>query len=361
VLILGAGPAGCAAAIRAASRGLKVALVERAAFPRDLPGEALHPDVDDLFAELGVSEAVARSGYVRCPGWMLVRPAERGFIPFSGLRFGYQAWRAELDSILLARAREAGATVLQPAQAGALVLDGDRVRGLDVNGDPWLCHYLADATGSARWVSRRLRLPALEFSPKLAARYAYFRSNQLGTIPEFHEHACGWSWVGRVKDDWCQYVHLPLAAGARAAANMATPECVPPGTRFRGANVTWRLVPECAGADYFLCGDAAAVLDPAASSGVARALASGLQAADLIAQVVQGSLDDQEAAAAYRRWYAHLFIQQARQLAERYAGLDEPPAWLGGLERRFTELERSLSIAPSDSLANPAGAVITSS
>jgi len=354
VLIAGAGPAGCAAAIRTAAGGLRVALVEKAAYPRDLPGEALHPDVDRLFAQLGVTAAISRAGFVTCPGWIRERSGERSFMPFvgpSGLRFGYQTWRSELDAILLTQARRAGVTVVQPASIGKVLLTGDGIAGLEVGGNPWYCRCLVDGSGAARWLSRNLGLPVKDFSPRLVARYAY-GDYSLGVIPEFREHACGWTWLARVRKDWCQCVRLSLAAGP-----LPPVECLPPGVRFRGANVTWRLVPECAGAGYFLCGDAAAVLDPAASSGVARALASGIKAADLIIRLVKDRMDSQAAALVYRRWYAKQFIEQARQLASRYAELEYPPVWLRGLERQFAELKRLLS----KPLANAGNSVITSS
>jgi flavin-dependent dehydrogenase len=360
VLVLGAGPAGCAAAIRAAQAGLHVALLEKSAFPRDLPGEALHPDVDDLFGELGVGEAISTAGFITYPGWILERRIlnrsnDRTFIPFagpSGLRFGRQAWRSELDSILLERARSSGVTVSLSANCANPILEADRVSGLEVNGERWLSRYVVDASGATGWLARKLRLRTQEFSDKLVARYAYFEDRALGMIPEFHEDACGWTWLARVKKHVCQCVQLSLTK-----APLPLPDCVPSDTRFRGANVTWRMVPECAGAGYFLCGDAAAVLDPAASSGMARALASGLKAADLMIRIAKDRMDGQMAAAVYRRWYANLFIEQARALAARYGELDAPPAWLGGLEARFGEIER----LPLNSLANPADAVITSS
>jgi flavin-dependent dehydrogenase len=355
VLIVGAGPAGCAAAIRAAKGGLRVALIEKSAFPRDVPGEALHPDVDDLFAQLGVNDAIAAAGFITNPGWMLERSNERTFIPFvgpSGLRFGRQAWRSELDSILLDRARSAGVIVAQPANAGSVLMDGGRAIGLKVDGEQWIFRYVLDASGATAWLARKLRLPMQEFSPMLVARYAYFEDRALGVIPEFREHACGWTWLARVKKDHCQCVRLALTPGP-----LPLPDCVPADTRFRGANVTWRMTPECAGAGYFLCGDAAAVLDPAASSGVARALASGWRAAGLMIEVANNRMDRQAAAVAYRQWYAGLFVEHARQLAERYWELDAPPEWLGGLEARFAELER-VQLNP---LANPLNAVITSS
>jgi len=356
VLVAGAGPAGCAAAIRAATHGLRVALIEKARFPRDLPGEALHPDVDHLFAELGVAQALATANFISYPGWIEERSGERSFVSFggqSGLRFGHQAWRSELDSILLAQAGRAGVMVLQPARIGKLLTTTSGVAGLEVNGEPWYCRHLVEASGATRWLARSLRLRVQDFSPRLVARYAYLWGDcALGVIPEFREHACGWTWLARVRKDCCQCVQLALAPPAPPPPS----DFVAGKIRFRGADVTWRLVRECAGSGYFLCGDAAAVLDPAASSGVARALASGLKAADLIAQVATNRMDSLAAEAAYRQWCAQQFIQQARQLALRYAELEEPPLWIANLEPQFAEWEEFLS----KPLAKTANSVITS-
>jgi flavin-dependent dehydrogenase len=343
LLIVGGGPAGCAAAIRAASAGLRVALIEKAAFPRDLPGEALHPDVERAFVALGVSEAISQADFICCPGWIRARAAESSFVPFegqAGLGFGYQAWRSEMDSILLDQARRRGVTVAQPARTGKVLLRGNCVVGLEVNGQPWYSGHLVDASGTARWLARTLRLPLKAFSPKLVARYAYHQGDcAVGTIPQFHEHDCGWTWLARVRTNCCQCVQLSLSADAEPPAPPPPFETV----RFRGADVTWRLVPKCAGPGYFLCGDAAAVLDPAAPSGVARALASGLKAADLMVEVAANRMDSRAAAAVYRQWCADQFIAQARQLATRYAELRDPPAWLEGLDRHFDQTKEFLS------------------
>ncbi|HTC89429.1 MAG TPA: tryptophan 7-halogenase [Bryobacteraceae bacterium] len=345
VLVVGAGPAGCAAAIRAATHGLHVALIEKANFPRDLPGEALHPDVEYVFDELGVARAISKAGFLRCPGWIRERLGERTFVPFEGqsvLGFGYQAWRSDLDSILLNRARRAGVKVVQPASHATVIRRDNQVAGIEAAGKTWLCRNLVDASGVNRLLSRALRLRVQDFSPRLVARYAYFRGDcELGVIPELREHACGWTWLARVQKDCCQCVQLSLAADADTPVPPSPFDS--PDVRFRGADVTWRLVPECAGAGYFLCGDAAAVLDPAASSGVARALSSGMKAADLIAQVTNNEMDSQAGAALYRHWCADHFLDQARQLASRYAELEKPPVWLQNFEFLSNPLANSES------------------
>jgi flavin-dependent dehydrogenase len=54
------------------------------------------------------------------------------------------------------------------------------------------------------------------------------------------------------------------------------------GARRRGADVTWRIISPAAGPGFFLVGDAVAVLDPASSHGVLKALMTGMMAAHLI-------------------------------------------------------------------------------
>jgi menaquinone-9 beta-reductase len=63
VAVVGAGPAGAAAALFAARRGLRVIIVDKQAFPRDKPcGEGLMPSGRPLLRELGLEAAVVSGG-----------------------------------------------------------------------------------------------------------------------------------------------------------------------------------------------------------------------------------------------------------------------------------------------------------
>jgi flavin-dependent dehydrogenase len=339
VLVMGAGPAGSAAAIRAARSGLKVALVERTAFPRDLPGEALLPEVEGLFRKLGVAKRIAEKHFIRSPGWILESKRREVILFNEGtrLRFGYLAWRAELDALLLDQARAAGVQVLQPARVNSVILHERRAR---TNRGEIRFRYVVDASGRNSILHRELGLEVRRISPPLIARYGYvFDGSATGLMPVFYDHACGWTWLSRVRSDRSQFVQLALEESA------VLPTLPPPFDsigRARGADLTWRFAPGCAGPGYFLCGDAAGVLDPAASSGVGRALASGIKAADLIIKVNKG-LNEAQAASTYRRWCLRQFIRYARQLAVHYGQLNNPPKWLTTLEGQFASLKRELN------------------
>jgi flavin-dependent dehydrogenase len=328
MLVVGAGPAGCSAAIRGAARGLTVGIIERSRFPRDLPGEALHPDIDRVFDELGVREAVASAGFLKYPGWILEHDGEPIYVPLSEsmlLRFGYQVWRADFDTLLLEHARRCGATVLQETNAREVLAAG-RVVGLESAEGRLLARHVIDASGSRRWLARQLSLPARPLSPRLVARYGYSdRDFGLGILPQFREHADGWTWLAKVRESTFQCVRLALVPDVELPplpAHFGFPQ------RLRGADVTWRLVDACAGPGYFLCGDAAATLDPAASGGVARAMESGCRAADLVADVCAGAKTEREATHGYREWLAARIWSEARTLASRHSVLENSPSWV---------------------------------
>src|SRR3954469_13653803 len=77
VIVVGAGPAGCAAAIEACRRGLSVCVFDKATFPRDKTcGDGLTTNVLRLLEALGLQrEALAGDGgYVRVDDIVLVAP-----------------------------------------------------------------------------------------------------------------------------------------------------------------------------------------------------------------------------------------------------------------------------------------------
>jgi geranylgeranyl reductase family protein len=129
VLVVGAGPAGSAAAAWAARAGLDVLLVDAAVFPRDKTcGDGLTPRAIGELQRLGledwlrahtVNQGLRAHGF----GQTLLLPWPGGSLP----DWGSAVARTELDDHLRSTAIKAGARALDGARAVDVRRDGDRV------------------------------------------------------------------------------------------------------------------------------------------------------------------------------------------------------------------------------------------
>lgn len=129
VVVVGAGPAGAAAAIAARRAGAEVLLLDRADFPRDKPcGDGIAPHALDVLADLSVPDPVA--GYPPVPRLRMVAPGG-GQVAAALARPAYTVPRSVFDARLVDAAVAAGArlrrhTVRQVAVRDDLVLlDGE--------------------------------------------------------------------------------------------------------------------------------------------------------------------------------------------------------------------------------------------
>jgi len=120
VLVIGAGPAGSAAARVLAQAGVDVLLVDQQPQGRDkICGDGLIPDAHAALARLGLLDAVmARAkhashvGFIGLRGGRIDVPGQLAVLP-----------RRELDDLLCQAAQDAGAVFLAPARFEAPLLD----------------------------------------------------------------------------------------------------------------------------------------------------------------------------------------------------------------------------------------------
>ena len=114
VIVIGAGPAGTAAAMLLAQVGRRVLLLEKSRFPRHkLCGEFITPEALGVFDRLGVRERMFEAGAVRIRTITLHAPeGQRIEVPMEwiagGASHAISLSRARMDAILLDRARESG-------------------------------------------------------------------------------------------------------------------------------------------------------------------------------------------------------------------------------------------------------------
>ncbi len=304
-------------------------------FPRHRPGETLAPGIEPLFQQLGVADAVERADFARHPGTWVTWSGPRRFDAFgadvNGPWLGFQAPRERLDRILLDGAAEAGVMVCQPSRATSPVVENGRVVGVVTGGRQITAAWVVDASGGQHWLARNLGMPRRFASPRLIARYGYLRGSSFASdgVPEIVADEAGWTWTARIAPGLHHWTRLSFAA--------ADPWRNRPPQRFegltmrdqsRGADVTWRIVERPAGSGYICVGDAAAVLDPASSHGVLKAIMSGMMAGHVIAENVSGSASPIAAIHAYRDWLTGRFDADVTALSGLYRSLPHPPAWV---------------------------------
>lgn len=168
LLIVGAGPAGCAAALRARALNLSAVILEREKFPRSRHcGGWLGPAGVALCGELGITAKGIKA------------------IPFSGLRLysmdlkksakiadsGLDGWlvdRAILDAALLEKAKAAGVILVSPASASAITLGEKDVTVHLETGEPQKAKLLVAADGTHSSAARLAHLAAAGRQPDLA-------------------------------------------------------------------------------------------------------------------------------------------------------------------------------------------------
>jgi geranylgeranyl reductase family protein len=349
VLVVGAGPAGSAAAAWAADAGHDVVLADAAVFPRDKAcGDGLTPRAIAELEHLGLGEWVRGRGQnrgLRAAGFgqLLTLPWPGGSLPAHG---GAVA-RTELDARIRTVALERGAQPVEGARAVDVERDGDRVSGVVFDTDEGprtiACRRLVVADGARSTLGRVLgRVWHRDTAYGVAAR-AYVRSGRhddewISSHLELRgtddEVLSGYGWVFPLHDG-----HVNIGVGTLAT------EARPANVRLRSLiahyaeqrREDWQLEGEVrdvasallpmggavsgvSGRNWALVGDAAGLVNPLNGEGIDYGLESGRTIAGLL-----GDDDDLSLAwpATLRRQYGSAF-----SIARRLAGLLTVPRLL---------------------------------
>ncbi|KJD42390.1 NAD(P)/FAD-dependent oxidoreductase [Paenibacillus terrae] len=327
VIVVGSGPAGVAASIICAKKGLNVVILDQESFPRYRPGETLHPGIQPLLETLGVADQVLAAGFLRHHGnWVSWEEEKLRFLPFGSDSMeewlGFQAWRADFDNILLKHAHSLGVKVLQPCRALKPMINHNRISGTLTTCGELKASYLVDSSGRQQWLAQGMNLSVKKYSPQLIVKFGYvqgeyqFRDDAPAIISN-HE---GWLWTARVRPNTYHWTRLSLTPDTKIK-DQIPPEFrgLAPVGNIRGADVTWRAVQGPAGPGYYLAGDAANVLDPLSSHGVLKAMMTGMMSGHLISQVLLGKVTESIAIQYYSNWIKGWFQEDVNYLKKLYS------------------------------------------
>ena len=313
VAIVGAGPAGCAAALELGKLPLRVALIDRETFPRDkvcgdaIPGPAVKAlaEIDPRYADsLGPLPAALRSRRTRLH--LNGRPP----VTLHWETRAYTCRRTDFDRHLLDLVRaQTNTTVLLGKAVHELARSEGRVEINLEDGTRCTASGLIGADGAHSVVARRLAGQRLDRAHHGGAVRQYYRG-VTGLAPdrlEIHSLRAfmpGYFWIFPLRDGACNVgfgMHsTALGKGSLrlrhsiAAFIAASPEL---RERFAGANpedtVRGFGLPfgsrrvRVHGDAFLLAGDAACLIDPLTGDGIGQAVGSGLLAARQAVRCVQ--------------------------------------------------------------------------
>ena len=137
VLIIGGGPAGCAAAMFLAKEGIKPIILEQEAFPRFHIGESMTGEAGALLRRLGLEKKMLERSYPVKHG-VRVYGTSSWFIPVARRDENWEiqpatTWqvrRSEFDAMMLEEAQERGATLIRGRAKAPLRSEDGGVRGV---------------------------------------------------------------------------------------------------------------------------------------------------------------------------------------------------------------------------------------
>ena len=305
VVVVGAGPAGCAAAIALVEAGQRVAMVDKATFPRDkICGDGLTTGALRLLERLGVEPELVDSWtpvhniHVGGPSGhtvVLPLPAARG-------HYAVVARRMDLDAAVVDRARHVGVTVMEGTAVTGAVQHADKVTLTLDDGSALEASYVIAADGM--WSPLRKLLGG--GVPGYLGEWHAFRQYFRNTSPLARDLWVwfepdllpGYAWSFPLPDGGAN-VGFGIQRGAKITTKemkalwpelLARPHIAAvlgPHAEAESRHQAWPIparidnIALTAGRVLWV-GDAAAATDPMTGEGIGQALQTGLLAAEAI-------------------------------------------------------------------------------
>ncbi len=337
VVVVGGGPAGSTLATlcRKYDPDLRVLILEKEKFPRDHIGESQLPAISAILAEMGCWDKVEAAQFPIKIGATYTwgrdqdewdfdfwpsdqfvdepRPAK-----YEGqrLRTAFQVDRAKYDDILLRHAEEMGTVVREQTQVRRVLVEGDRIVGLELDsGEVVRGRHYVDASGAVNLFRRALGVSGQ--APRELRNVAFWdywenaewavKIGVGGTRVQVRSLPYGWIWfiplgptrtsVGLITpvEHYKQSGLSPSEIYDKALQEQPHIRALLRNATPRGkvesckdwSNVADRVV----GENWFIVGEAAGFADPILAAGMTLAHQSARHAAYTILELERGNLD----------------------------------------------------------------------
>lgn len=304
IIIAGAGPAGCTAALALKDSGLKVVMLERATFPRDkVCGDAIPARAINTLHKISPDLSAAFNGFDKR---LLTRHTDVVYnskvLKLHWQIPAYTCSRMDFDNHLFQLVQQYTDTVIvQDAQVATVVPNNSGYTLTDKKGNTYHARLVIGADGAQSPTAKQLTTTTLDREHHIGAVRAYYRGVDKLDIDktEMYMHKGfipGYFWIFPVAGGMANVGFGMVSADiANRKINLKQMfydfiEAVPDlKIRFANAELQGKLdghsLPlgsrrvQMSGAGFMLCGDAASLIDPLTGEGIGNAMASGRLAA----------------------------------------------------------------------------------
>jgi geranylgeranyl reductase family protein len=300
VIVVGAGPAGIAAAIRLSQLGITCLVLEKSEGPREKHcGGGVSPSAVTAYSKLGFPEAYFQAnGYAITSGWIHAFGHKLLGHTMNGKR-GFIVERRQLDWDFQQHAiKKHSVRIKYGAAVSSIQLNHDYVQ-TEVRNDGhktfYSCRFLIAADGAASVI--RTRLSGHKIRPRdLIITSSGIVESDAEFVPSilFHEdHMPSYSWIfpytkGRVNVGIGIYADVYRRIGNWADVEALIGRMQHPNYQRKLSKWiinTNALENRVFGHRVFLAGDAGGFVDAFTGEGISFALRSGMAAADTIARI----------------------------------------------------------------------------
>lgn len=317
VIIIGGGPAGCAAAIGLSRLGFNVVLCDQAKFPRDkVCGEFISPAADPILDRLGILDRIQSLNPKRLKGVSISSyggeelAIEYPYQPGSTERpTSLSVPRYELDSLFIEEVKRVGVEVREQHKVTEFLMEDDcvvGVRGWDENKTSFSIHapLVIDAGGRNSLSLKKFNLKKEPVGKVKIALAAHWQGAQIADdYCYMHVSDPGYTGISSVGDDRANVVlviHRHSMNGVKSEkfyldTVMNNPlrrkilkdaECIESVRAVESLAFSVKPVP-CGG--LLLVGDAMGFIDPFTGEGIYLSLRSSEIAVEVAAKALKNS------------------------------------------------------------------------
>ena len=357
IAVIGAGPAGSAAALAAlAEQPLRIALIHSPTRQTQTIGESATPSVTQLIRQLGLNHQLDQQGHLASEGhlsqWGGPYLAEQDFIT-QGQGHGWHLDRSAFDTWLRTEAEQRGSHILTQHRCNQIGRIDHQHWGIALQTPTGIRRIAAraviDATGRSAKLARQCGAQRHKQDQLVAISYqASARTQRLKHFSLVESSQHGW-WYGAGLPNGNIIVCYMSDADLINQQQINQPEqlatiltqsdeiknhITPPGpnTLLHRYPANTSYINQVAGIGWIAVGDAALAMDPLTSSGINSALADGIAGAKAILEYLAGSEQALRQHSHNINQTIQRYLIERRQMYQREQRWADTPFW----QRRHT-------------------------